>query len=296
MSSNYNIPIDFNARFMRDFIAWVNKHPELEEDDDKLEAAAARARAKWFAAKKSWLNGISPNEYFFEIDDAAKLISLLISYIEHDMDIPEPLIDCIIDKGDDAYSLMIDIINLDDTGDISPDALEDVRTYFIDLIEEMQRDHPYSRYVTLLLKITEPGDLSETIMRIFHSAPNTRYIRDLLFGAYPLADEYPAMIILDILTDLPDEDGRTSDLLLAAYTGGQIDLDYFATLEQSVGDERALPLLREHLDDADIDYFTYSEIRYAIEAITGELILEREFPGDKDYEKIANLKEDEIFG
>lgn len=288
--------IDFNARFTRDFIAWSNKHPEVAKDEDKLELAAARARAKWFSSAKSWLGGVSPNEYFYEIDDAGKYVSLLIRYIEEDMVVPDPLLECVIDGGDDVYNLLVGVINIDDGGDIPADSLNTVRAYFIDIIEEMQRDHPYSRYITLLLGLTEACELSEALCRAFEGAPHTDYIKDLLYGAYPLAEGFSAALILDILTGLPDEDGRTADLVLAELSANKLELGLLAGYESTLMDERALPLLRQHLDDTDIDYFTYTQLRYAVEAITGELVEEKDFSGDADYEKIANLQEDEIFG
>ncbi len=290
--------IDFQEKFTKDFIAWSNKHPELAEDEQALLDAAVKAQIKWYAAKKNWLNGISPNEYFYNINDAKTYVSLLIKYIENDIYIPDPLIECLTEGDDETYNLFINILDTDSSADIEDDNLNELKARIIELITEMRRDHPYSRYISILLSINEPGRLLEAVSCALEEAPNQKYIKELLLNAYPVSEGFSRMAVLDILTALPDDDMKTADLVLAELTrlNGDIELGVLSCYEATLKDERALSLLKEYISADGIDYFTYSQLRYAIEAITGEELPEKDFSGDSDYDKIANLKEDEIFG
>lgn len=288
--------IDFQKKFMEDFISWSNRHPEIAQDEDKLEIAAQRAKSKWYATEKSWLNGISPNEYFFNINDAGMYITLFISYIEEGRYIPEPLLDCIIDSADDTYSLLINIMNIDSTDDLSQDVFTEVRAKIVALIEEMRMPHPYSRYITIILQAQEQSELTESIATAFIDADDVEFIRSMLLSAYELTSGYSRLFFLDILSSFPDDDSKVADILLKELACDNIELSTVAKYEAAIMDERAVPLLREYLEDASIDYYTYSQLRYALEAITGDLIEEKDFSGDINYDKIAGLKEEDIFG
>ena len=49
------------------------------------------------------------------------------------------------------------------------------------------------------------------------------------------------------------------------------------------GDERALPVLLEKIEDRSIGFVEFQELKYAIEALGGEYNEERDFSADKDY-------------
>ncbi len=288
--------IDFHGKFTRDFIAWSNKHPEISGDEDKLEIAAERAREKWYNSNKSWLNGATPNEYFHFIKDAAAYVTLFIRYIEEGLHLPEPLMDCIVEGGEDIYNILLGIIELDDNDSITPEAFDEVRAEIIAIIEEMRMPHPYSRYLTLLLRQSDQSELSEALAAAFTDAEDTEYVRELLLSVYDITSGYTRLLLLDILCSMPDDDGKTADILLKELACDNLELAVVAGYEAAIMDERALPLLRQYIEDTSIDYYTYSELRYAIEAITGELIDEKDFTGDDDYDKIAGLREEDIFG
>ena len=49
------------------------------------------------------------------------------------------------------------------------------------------------------------------------------------------------------------------------------------------GDERALPYLFERIEEDDISYLDYRELKFAIEALGGEYTAERDFSEDAGY-------------
>jgi hypothetical protein len=49
------------------------------------------------------------------------------------------------------------------------------------------------------------------------------------------------------------------------------------------GDERALPLLLERIEDRSLGFVDFQELKYAIEALGGEYDEPRDFSEDKDY-------------
>ena len=49
------------------------------------------------------------------------------------------------------------------------------------------------------------------------------------------------------------------------------------------GDERALPILLERIEDTNIGFVEFQELKYAIEALGGEYKKQRDFTADKDF-------------
>ena len=65
---------------------------------------------------------------------------------------------------------------------------------------------------------------------------------------------------------------------------------FAARLLGRYGDERAVGPLKALLAATDISYYEYMELRNAVEALGGEVVREREFYGDPDYEYLRELE------
>ena len=63
----------------------------------------------------------------------------------------------------------------------------------------------------------------------------------------------------------------------------------FASYLAKLGDERAIPMLKEAAQSPDINYLDYVEVVNAIEALGGERPPEREFSGDPYYESLRRV-------
>ena len=64
------------------------------------------------------------------------------------------------------------------------------------------------------------------------------------------------------------------------------------------GDERALPVLLDKIDEEGITFIEYQELKYAIESLGGSYEKERDFSNDEYYQavKAHSVNEIDIFG
>ena len=64
----------------------------------------------------------------------------------------------------------------------------------------------------------------------------------------------------------------------------------FASLLGKLGDERAIPALLDAMQNREINYLDYIEVRNAIEALGGDAPEERDFTGDPYYESLSRME------
>lgn len=286
--------IDFYSRFTADYIAWCQKHPEISGDDEKMEEVFPLQCEKWYSSPKKWLNGKTPNQYFQEIDDEKVYASMFVSYIENEMDIPEPLLDCMIERKNKIYPILRNLLFVNSESDISAEALSAIRAKAVSLIDEMQLEHPYGRYVSLLLEHAQPDDdLTEALCIALEETDKPVEVRKILLDTYPMSEGISKECFLDLLCGFEDTDGTVCSLLAEEFRRDDIDLAYAAQLAGKLGDERLLKYLNSALEDAGNDYMTYTAIKYAIEQITGEETAERDFTGDPAYDFLANFTDED---
>lgn len=92
---------------------------------------------------------------------------------------------------------------------------------------------------------------------------------------------------LEVLSRCKERDERVLDALLTAFRmeEGQ-DVPLYAGYLAAYGDERALPALLDRIDREDIDFVTFQELKFAIEALGGEYDKARDFSEDEAYKKV----------
>lgn len=281
---------DFCSRFTADYLAWCQKHPEVAADEDKLEQIFPRQYEKWYASPKSWLDNKSPNQYFEEIEDAQIYASMFVSYLEQDIEIPEPLIDCMLHHKEKIYPILRNILLIDGTKDIGSEDLDDVRAHIIPLISEMEMPHPFDRYVSLLRDAEDVGPLTQELSLILEDPDDLADTRTKLIDAYSTATPVGKEYILDLLCGYPDADEAAYQLLREEFHNGEMENAYLCMLAGKLGDERFLPTLRDIMTHEAHDYFTYTAVKNAIEQISGEILPDKDFSGDPDYDLLAQYE------
>ena len=103
----------------------------------------------------------------------------------------------------------------------------------------------------------------------------------------PLVKTKDGAYALEILSKCTQRDDRVYDALLTAFrTAEEEDVPLYAGYLASYGDDRALPYLAEHIRCSDIDFVTFQELKFAIEALGGEYNEQRDFSDDESYKKI----------
>lgn len=103
----------------------------------------------------------------------------------------------------------------------------------------------------------------------------------------PLVKTENRAYALEILSKCAERDDRVYEALLTAFrTADEEDVPLYAGYLASYGDDRALPFLLEHIRRSDIDFVTFQELKFAIEALGGEYNEQRDFSEDESYKKI----------
>jgi len=280
--------IDYNARFAEDYFKWCGKHPEIMRDEEKVADLYFVMFDAWLDKPKKWLDGLSPNQYFDGIRDARMLVSMMIEYVRAEIERPDPLIRRILEEADEVYPIFLAILDRDKSAEMPAEELQDVQGNVISLITEMQKEHPYERYIQMLEDIREDCYLAEEVTTALGEAGDG--IRELLLAAYPNCEGHARLCLMDLLSACgPDEE--TLHILIEEFQRPGADLAFVSGCLGRYGDAGALPYLKRALDRPDLEYFLFREIKNAIEAISGEEIEERDFTGDQLYDFLA--KQDE---
>jgi hypothetical protein len=276
--------IDFEERFgvfLKEYI----KQNEIQEED--LEEIIPDLYLEWLDVPCDWLDGKSPDSYF-DSYDASGLIEVLGKYIFSGLSIPGPLLNKIEEKSKQTYPFLVSLIK-----NYEGEKSAEMKKVMVQLIEEMQMQHPFDYYIEVIAGATEPDDFSEACAQELGNTGDE--YKEIIISAYEQAQSsYSSDCFLDILTYLP-YDERTYNYALEKFLYNDSQKAFYASCLGKLGNEKALPYLEEALKDEGITYYDYVSIKNALEELGGEINIERDFTGDKDFESIKNT-EDEFDG
>ena len=278
--------IDFNGRFRRDYLNWCTKHQDIANDEKRIDELFYTMYTEWFKRPKAWLQGKTPNEYFQEIGDGRMYVSMMIEYIKEDLELPDPLIECMEERKEEIYPIIKNILFADREEDISEEALEEVQSHIISLIAEMDLEHPYRRYIEFLRSKTEESSLLDEASYALLECDELGEYKAILLDAYRVSAGYGKLCILDILSEF-EGDQEIYEILTEEFQQEDADKGFLAGCLGKLGMAQAIPMLEEELARDDIEYILYRELREAVEMLGGDEIEERDFSGDRDYDFLA---------
>lgn len=271
--------IDFEDKFRKYLSEYISKN-NIEEDE--IEELAEGLYFDWINEPKDWLGDKTPNN-FFDALGSAELIEMLGKYIFSDISIPSSLLGSIEEKGGKTYPFLISLLK-----NYAGEKSDKLKSVIVQLIEEMDMDHPYDYYIESICDSSEIKDFPEACVKALKESGES--FREKIIAAYETADnEYTSDCFLDILSDLP-YDERTYNYVLEKFLYGDAKKAFYASCLGKLGNDKALPYLEEALKDEGIVYYEYVAIKNAFEELGGEITIERDFTGDKDYESLKNLE------
>lgn len=252
-------------------------------EEDALEEKAPDLYLKWLDMPADWLSGKSPNGYF-EAMDAAALIASLGAYMLADIPVPGALLNCIADKHDDTYSLLLSLMR-----NYEGEKADAMKAAVVRLIEEMDMPRPFDYYIETVAASTEQSQFSEACVDELKNAGEA--FKNSMIAAYEKAQSpYSADCFLDILADMPF-DARVFELTLEQFLYSETNKAFYASCLGKLGSEKALPYLEDALKQEGIKYFDYISIKNAMEALGAEVQIDRDFSGDNDYDSLINMGE-----
>ncbi len=272
--------IDFEQRFSEYLHQYLHSNGLSE---DEIEEQAPELYLSWLAGPKDWLDGRSPNS-FFEAMDPGQLVAELGLYLLSDMSIPGPLLNRIADSCEATHPLLISLMQ-----NYEGEQSDEIRTAVAKLIEEMDMPRPFAYYIDVVAAASEPSDFSEACVEELKNAGQD-YI-DKVISAYESASSgYASDCFLDILADMP-YDERSYELAMERFLYSDTNKAFYASCLGKLGCEKALPYLEEALRQDGLKYFDYISIKNAVEALGGDVMIDRDFTGDSDYESLINRED-----
>lgn len=272
--------INFDRAFERYMAEWMKENSEKYKDDmDVIEDMMPDVYLEFLKKPADFLDGIAPQDYFEQFDNADMLVSWLCDYIAQGVPVPDLLLERVTALGDPAEKSLLALVARDDLP-------EETQMMAISLLREMESKAPMQRYIDYIASLEEPsdkGDLcAEALMSMGESVVEP--ILDALSGARQTGRD----IFADVLSNYPGDE-RIYELMIERFVTRDERRALFASYLAKLGDERAIPMLKEAAQSPDINYLDYVEVVNAIEALGGERPPEREFSGDPYYESLRQV-------
>lgn len=272
--------INFDRAFERYMAEWIKENSEKYKDDmDVIEDMMPDVYLEFLKKPADFLDGVAPQDYFEQFDNADMLVNWLCDYIAQGVPVPDLLLERVTALGNPAEKSLLALVARDDLP-------EETQMTVISLLREMESKAPMQRYIDYIASLEEPsdkGDLcAEALMSMGESVVEP--ILDALSGARQTGRD----IFADVLSNYPGDE-RIYELMIERFVTRDERRALFASYLAKLGDERAIPMLKEAAQSPDINYLDYVEVVNAIEALGGERPPEREFSGDPYYESLRQV-------
>ena len=272
--------INFDRAFERYMAEWIKENSEKYKDDmDVIEDMMPDVYLEFLKKPADFLDGVAPQDYFEQFDNADMLVNWLCDYIAQGVPVPDLLLERVTALGNPAEKSLLALVARDDLP-------EETQMMAISLLREMESKAPMQRYIDYIASLEEPsdkGDLcAEALMSMGESVVEP--ILAVLSGAGQTGRD----IFADVLSNYPGDE-RIYELMIERFVTRDERRALFASYLAKLGDERAIPMLKEAAQSPDINYLDYVEVVNAIEALGGERPPEREYSGDPYYESLRQV-------
>lgn len=272
--------INFDRAFERYMAEWIKENSEKYKDDmDVIEDMMPDVYLEFLKKPADFLDGVAPQDYFEQFDNADMLVNWLCDYIAQGVPVPDLLLERVTALGDPAEKSLLALIARDDLP-------EETQMTAISLLREMESKAPMQRYIDFIASLEEPSDKGDLCAEALMSMGES--VVEPILAALSGAGQTGRDIFADVLSNYPGDE-RIYELMIERFVTRDERRALFASYLAKLGDERAIPMLKEAAQSPDINYLDYVEVVNAIEALGGERPPEREFSGDPYYESLRQV-------
>ena len=272
--------INFDRAFERYMAEWMKENSEKYKDDmDVIEDMMPDVYLEFLKKPADFLDGIAPQDYFEQFDNADMLVNWLCDYIAQGVPVPDLLLERVTALGNPAEKSLLALITRDDLP-------EETQMTAISLLREMESKAPMQRYIDFIASLEEPSDKGDLCAEALMSMGES--VVEPILAALSGAGQTGRDIFADVLSNYPGDE-RIYELMIERFVTRDERRALFASYLAKLGDERAIPMLKEAAQSPDINYLDYVEVVNAIEALGGERPPEREFAGDPYYESLKQV-------
>lgn len=272
--------INFDRAFERYVAEWIKKNSEKYKDDmDVIEDMMPDVYLEFLKKPADFLDGVAPQDYFEQFDNADMLVNWLCDYIAQGVPVPDLLLERVTALGNPAEKSLLALVARDDLP-------EETQMTAISLLREMESKAPMQRYIDYIASLEEPSDKGDLCAEALMSMGES--VVEPILAALSGAGQTGRDIFADVLSNYPGDE-RIYELMIERFVTRDERRALFASYLAKLGDERAIPMLKEAAQSPDINYLDYVEVVNAIEALGGERPPEREFSGDPYYESLRQV-------
>lgn len=272
---------NFDDKFQQYTMDWMRDNAaKYNNNVDRMEEKMPEVYLQWLNEPADWLDGVAPGAYFAQFDDAKMLLDWMRAYFEARVPVPDQLLERLTDLGDAAEQGLFGLLE-DDT------APEDARLTAITLLSEMESVLPMERYIQWVAQRAEFDERADMAAEALTAIG--RRVAAPIHAQMDAATEAGKETFLDVLCNFPGDD-KTFALTLAMFHAQKGKRALYASLLGKLCDERAIPALLEALEDTELGYLDYIELRNALEALGGDTPAERTFDGDPYYESLRRME------
>lgn len=272
--------INFDRAFERYMAEWIKKNSEKYKDDmDVIEDMMPDVYLEFLKKPTDFLDGVAPQDYFEQFDNADMLVNWLCDYIAQGVPVPDLLLERVTALGNPAEKSLLALVARDDLP-------EETQMTAISLLREMESKAPMQRYIDYIASLEEPSDKGDLCAEALMSMGES--VVEPILAALSGAGQIGRDIFADVLSNYPGDE-RIYELMIERFVTRDERRALFASYLAKLGDERAIPMLKEAAQSPDINYLDYVEVVNAIEALGGERPPEREFSGDPYYESLRQV-------
>ncbi len=272
--------INFDRAFERYMAEWIKENSEKYKDDmDLIEDMMPDVYLEFLKKPADFLDGVAPQDYFEQFDNADMLVNWLCDYIAQGVPVPDLLLERVTVLGNPAEKSLLALVARDDLP-------EETQMTAISLLREMESKAPMQRYIDYIASLEEPSDKGDLCAEALMSMGES--VVEPILAALSGAGQTGRDIFADVLSNYPGDE-RIYELMIERFVTRDERRALFASYLAKLGDERAIPMLKEAAQSPDINYLDYVEVVNAIEALGGERPPEREFSGDPYYESLRQV-------
>lgn len=272
--------INFDRAFERYMAEWIKENSEKYKDDmDVIEDMMPDVYLEFLKKPADFLDGVAPQDYFEQFDNADMLVNWLCDYIAQGVPVPDLLLERVTALGNPAEKSLLALVARDDLP-------EETQMTAISLLREMESKAPMQRYIDYIASLEEPSDKGDLCAEALMSMGES--VVEPILATLSGAGQTGRDIFADVLSNYPGDE-RIYELMIERFVTRDERRALFASYLAKLGDERAIPMLKEAAQSPDINYLDYVEVVNAIEALGGERPPEREFSGDPYYESLRQM-------
>ena len=272
--------INFDRAFERYMAEWIKENSEKYKDDmDVIEDMMPDVYLEFLKKPAEFLDGVAPQDYFEQFDNADMLVNWLCDYIAQGVPVPDLLLERVTALGNPAEKSLLALVARDDLP-------EETQMTAISLLREMESKAPMQRYIDYIASLEEPSDKGDLCAEALMSMGES--VVEPILATLSGAGQTGRDIFADVLSNYPGDE-RIYELMIERFVTRDERRALFASYLAKLGDERAIPMLKEAAQSPDINYLDYVEVVNAIEALGGERPPEREFSGDPYYESLRQV-------